>query len=93
MFPEDLRGASRKSALFFIQLLGGPPRYSQEHGPPMLRARHLPFAIDEGARQVWLGCFFKTLEGAETRYGFPPEHLEGFKGFLDAFSGWMVNKA
>jgi hemoglobin len=57
-----------------------------------MRARHLPFEIDEKARQTWLDCFMKTLDHAEDKYQFPPEHLEGFKNFLKDFSGWMVNK-
>ena len=93
LFPADMQEASKKSALFFIGLLGGPPLYVQQHGSPRMRARHLPFEIDEKARQVWLACFDKTLEGAETKYQFPPQHLQGFKDFLKSFSAWMVNKA
>ncbi len=93
LFPPDLEEASRKSAKFFVQVLGGPPLYVIDHGPPRMRARHLPFEIDEKARQVWLSCFERTLEKAEEKYGFPPQHLEGFKDFLRDFSAWMVNKA
>lgn len=93
LFPPDMEEASRRSALFFVTLLGGPPLYAEKYGPPRMRARHLPFEIDEKARRVWLGCFQKILEGAETKYGFPREHLEGFKKFLEDFSAWMVNKA
>ena len=93
LFPQDLEAASRKSAAFFIGLLGGPPIYIQMYGSPRMRARHLPFVIDEPARQVWLGCFNRTLENADTKYGFPPQHLPGFKDFLVNFSAWMVNTA
>lgn len=92
LFPPDMEEASKKSAMFFVTLLGGPPLYAITHGPPRMRSRHLPFEIDEPARQVWLGCFDKTLENAESKYNFPPEHLEGFKNFLRDFSAWMVNK-
>jgi len=34
-----------------------------------------------------------VLEGADVKYGFPMEHMEGFKNFLKNFSAWMVNKA
>lgn len=91
--PEALRAAAHKSAAFFVGLLGGPPLYQQRHGQPMLRARHLPFPIDEAARREWLACFDRVLEDAPARYGFPAEHLQGFRDFLDAFSGWMVNRA
>ena len=43
-------------------------------------------------RQVWLECFDRVLEGADVKYGFPLEHMEGFKNFLKNFSAWMVNK-
>lgn len=92
LFPNDMEEASKKSAAFFVGLLGGPPIYVEKYGSPRMRARHLPFEIDEGARQTWLGCFNRVLEGAEAKYQFPSEHLQGFKNFLSAFSNWMVNK-
>ncbi len=92
MFPEDMELASRKSAAFFVQLLGGRPLFSEVYGPPRMRQRHLPFEIDEDARNTWLACFAEVLEGAETAYGFPSEHMAGFRTFLDLFSAWMVNK-
>jgi hemoglobin len=93
LFPPDMEQASRKSAAFFVGLLGGPPLYVQQYGSPRMRARHLPFEIDESARQVWLRCFDRVLEGAEAKYNFPRQHLQGFKDFLKSFSAWMVNKA
>lgn len=91
MFPRDMVKASQKSAAFFVGLLGGPPLYHQRYGNPMMRARHLPFVIDEAARQEWLACFDRVLEQAPTKYNFPAEHLPGFRAFLVGFSGWMVN--
>jgi hemoglobin len=92
MFPPDMEEASQKSAKFFVQVLGGPPLYVIDHGPPRMRARHIPFEIDEKARQVWLGCFLRTIENADKKYNFPPQHMDGFKDFLKGFSTWMVNK-
>src|SRR5260221_582326 len=76
LFPSDMVEASRKSAMFFVGLLGGPPLYAREFGPPRMRARHLPFEIDESARQVWLSCFDKVLAQGGREYGFPARHLE-----------------
>jgi hemoglobin len=90
-FPEDMRAASRKNAAFLMGVLGGPSLYAELYGPPMMRQRHLPFPIDEHARQVWLSCFKGVLEGAEEKYDFPAEHLAGFIEFLETFSAWMVN--
>lgn len=92
MFPPNMIAASKKSAAFFVGLLGGPPLYHQKYGSPMMRARHLPFAINEQARLVWLTCFDIVLEDAEPRYSFPAEHIAGFRHFLDEFSKWMVNR-
>ena len=92
LFPADMEEASKKSALFFVTVLGGPPLYFEKYGPPRMRARHLPFEIDEAARQVWLACFETTLEGADSKYQFPMQYLESFKQFLKSFSAWMVNK-
>ena len=93
MFPQDMVEASKKSAAFFVGLLGGPPLYHERYGSPMMRARHLPFPIDEAARQEWLACFERVLDQAVEKYSFPEEHLPGFRDFLHGFSTWMVNKA
>ena len=96
MFPAErqaLLDASHKSAAFFSGLLGGPPLYNQLFGNPMMRARHMPFVIDERARQEWLACFDRVLAKAPARYGFPAEHMAGFRAFLEGFSSWMVNTA
>lgn len=91
MFPSEMKEASRKTAKFFVFLLGGPPLYQEEYGSPMMRRRHLPFAIDEQARMVWLDCFKKILVDSDRKYNFPQEHLDSFICFLERFSAWMVN--
>lgn len=91
LFPDDLIAASKRSAAFYVFILGGPPLYQQQYGPPMMRKRHLPFPIDEEARQVWLSCFYDILKKADEKYNFPKQHLPGFCHFLEQFSGWMVN--
>lgn len=93
LFPGDMTEAANRSADYFVGLLGGPPIYQEKYGHPRLRARHIPFKITEESRQVWLSCFSATLEDASSRYGFPAQHMDGFKRFLDAFSVWMVNTA
>ncbi|MGH7441811.1 MAG: hypothetical protein ACREKE_03960 [bacterium] len=96
LFPVDevgLQEAADRSALFFVTVCGGPPLYAQKYGPPRMRARHLPFALDSSARRAWLDCWKPVLAGCGARYGFPEGHLEGFRRFLDGFSAWMVNRA
>jgi len=91
LFPPDMEEASERIGAFFVGFLGGPPRYHERFGDPRLRARHLPFPIDEQARQIWLSCFRTTL-AEPARYGFPEEHLPAFLHWLEVFSGWMVNR-
>jgi len=91
LFPHDMVAASRKSAAFFSGLLGGPPRYLERYGNPMMRARHLAFQITEQRRQEWLVCVERVLERAVTDFAFPAAHLAGFREFLVGFSAWMVN--
>jgi len=93
LFSDDLPAASRKIAAFLVGVTGGPPRYREQHGEPMMRARHLAFRIDEDARQEWLRCFKTVLKNAETAYGFPRQHLPGFIRWLEEFSAWMVNRS
>lgn len=90
LFPpseEGRRASAERSADFFVQVLGGPPHYSLRHGPPQMRARHIPFRIDEAARQEWLRCFRAALDALP----FPAAHRPAFELFLDRFSAWMVN--
>lgn len=91
LFPKDMSESIDRSTAFFVFLLGGPPLYQEKYGPPMMRRRHLPFAIDEHARSVWLRCFQAILKNAPEKYHFPTEHLDAFWEFLQKFSGWMVN--
>lgn len=91
LFPPDIIAASRRSAAFFVFILGGPPLYQQQFGSPMMRKRHLPFPIDEEARREWLRCFQIILQDADQKYHFPMQHMQGFWNFLEQFSAWMVN--
>ncbi len=56
MYPEDLSESRRHLQLFLIQYWGGPTTYSDERGHPRLRMRHVPFTIDDEAREAWLGA-------------------------------------
>jgi hemoglobin len=91
LFPDDMITAAARSAAFFVGLLGGPPRYHERYGNPMMRARHLRFEITPRLRDEWLACFERVLADAPARYAFPAEHLPGFRAFLAGFSTWMIN--
>lgn len=57
----DLVQARHKLFLFLSGWLGGPNLYVQAHGHPRLRLRHLPFAIDETARDQWMACMARSM--------------------------------
>ena len=60
----DLEHARLRLREFLVQRFGGPPRYSQARGHPRLRMRHMPFAIDEAARDRWLELMDQSLDEA-----------------------------
>lgn len=62
IFPDDLSETARKQKQFLTQYLGGPPLYTQEHGHPMLRARHLRFEITPIRAQAWLQCMSEAMD-------------------------------
>ena len=61
MHPADLTESRNKLYEFISGFLGGPPLYHQNRGHPKLRMRHLPFQIDEQARDAWLACMNQSL--------------------------------
>jgi hemoglobin len=88
MFPlQEMELSAQRSADFFIQVLGGPPYYTQKKGPPQMRRRHLPFRITNRSRGIWLDCFRMALD----ELNLPQECRGSFETFLDQFSAWMVN--
>ncbi len=65
MHAKSLRVSREKLTLFLSGWLGGPDLYVQKYGHPRLRQRHLPFAIDEQARDQWMHCMIKALAEQE----------------------------
>lgn len=61
LFPGDFAETSRKQKQFLTQFLGGPALYTEEHGHPMLRQRHLPFRITNNERDAWLENMLEAL--------------------------------
>ena len=61
MHQTDLTSAREKLFMFLTGWTGGPQLYIERYGHPMLRKRHLPFAIDESARDQWMYCMIKAM--------------------------------
>lgn len=62
MHPADLTSSREKLFMFLSGWLGGPDLFVQQFGHPMLRARHMPFAVDGQARDQWLYCMYKAMD-------------------------------
>ena len=62
MHAKSLRAAREKLFLFLSGWLGGPDLYVQKYGHPMLRRRHLPFAIGMRERDQWMHCMRRALD-------------------------------
>ena len=62
MHPESLAGSRDKLFKFLSGWLGGPDLFVQEFGHPMLRARHMHFAIGTVERDQWVACMVLAME-------------------------------
>ncbi|MDT3960259.1 truncated hemoglobin YjbI [Staphylococcus kloosii] len=69
LFPTNLSETSRKQKQFLTQFLGGPNLYTQEHGHPMLKRRHLEFTITHFERDAWLENMHQAITNAQLPAG------------------------
>lgn len=87
IFPDDLSETARKQKQFLTQYLGGPSLYTEEHGHPMLRARHLPFQITPARAAAWLSCMEEAMDELDLDERF----REWFFERLELTAQHMVN--
>jgi hemoglobin len=62
IFPNQFTEIARKQKQFLTQYLGGPQVYTEEHGHPMMRARHLPFPVTPTRAKAWLACMTQAMD-------------------------------
>ena len=62
MHPEQIDGSREKLREFLSGWLGGPQLYMEKRGHPRLRMRHMPYVIDDAARDAWLLCMQRALD-------------------------------
>ena len=85
MYPaHDLEGAEQRLRDFLVGRFGGPPRYIELRGHPRLRMRHLPFAIDQAARDRWM----QLMSNAVTEADLHPDATVVLREFFGAMSAW-----
>ncbi len=92
LYPEaDLGPAEHRLRMFLEQYWGGPTTYSEERGHPRLRMRHLPFAIDDDARDRWLAHMKDGLDAAIAEHGLDPALKVELWRYLVGAAMAMVN--
>lgn len=89
MHQPDLTSAREKLFMFLTGWTGGPQLYIERYGHPMLRARHLPFPIDESARDQWMYCMIKAMHQLE----FDEDLMKKLAGQLYGVADFMRNQA
>ena len=81
---------SRDRLFWFLSgRLGGPPVFVEKRGPPRLRARHLPFAVDSAARDAWMLC----MRAALTDASLTPQTREKLDAALFQLADHMQNQS
>lgn len=89
MYPaDDLAGAEARLCDFLIYRFGGPANYIEERGHPRLRMRHVPFAIDQRARDRWVELMSRAL--GEAQLAAEPEAV--LRQFLEGMASFMINR-
>ena len=88
MYPaDDLHGAEERLRDFLVGRFGGPQRYMEQRGHPRLRIRHMPFKLDQQARDRWVQLMDRALE--ETK--LPAESEKLLCDFFHHMATFMIN--
>jgi hemoglobin len=86
--PHDLEAAEARLRDFLVGRFGGPPRYIEQRGHPRLRMRHMPFAIDQRARDRWMQLMERAIEDSR----LPSEVAGLLRDFLGQIATFMINR-
>jgi hemoglobin len=85
MHPAELTAVREKLFMFLTGWTGGPQLYIERYGHPKLRQRHMPFAVDESARDQWMYCMIRAMHQLgfeETLQKKLAEQLYGVADFM-----------
>jgi hemoglobin len=88
LHPTPLDGSRDKLHWFLCGWLGGPNHYIERFGHPMLRARHLPYAIGNRARDQWMACMRQAMH----EVGVPDDLMAGLAQAFQGTADWMRNR-
>jgi len=85
--PDDLEGAEDRLRDFLVGRFGGPQRYIESRGHPRLRMRHMPFKLDQRARDRWVQLMDRALDHA----ALPEESTVLLRQFFHHMSTFLMN--
>ena len=88
LHAADLSQARGKLTLFLSGWLGGPSLYIERYGHPMLRRRHLPFAIGLRERDQWMACMTQAM----VEQGVAEDLRERLREAFFQTADWMRNR-
>lgn len=86
--PLPLDVIRQKFFEFLSGWLGGPPLFEEKYGHPRLRARHMPFTVDQTLRDQWMFCMNQALDDVI-------EHKlikEGIRQSISQLATHMINR-
>jgi hemoglobin len=88
MYPaDDLPGAEERLRDFLVGRFGGPQRYIEQRGHPRLRMRHMPFKLDQQARDRWVQLMERALDEAK----LPKESHDLLCAFFHHMASFLMN--
>lgn len=88
MYPaDDFPGAEQRLRDFLVGRFGGPQRYMEQRGHPRLRMRHMPFKLDQAARDRWVQLMERALDDAQ----LPAESKDVLCAFFHHMASFLMN--
>ena len=85
--PLPLDAIREKFYQFLSGWTGGPDLFVEKYGHPRLRARHLPFTVNQALKDQWMYCMNKALD-EEVDNPVMREHL---RRSFDQLATHMIN--
>jgi hemoglobin len=88
MYPaDDLPGAEERLREFLVGRFGGPRRYEEARGHPRLRMRHMPFKLNQAARDRWVQLMDRALDQA----ALPADAVSLLRQFFHHMATFLMN--